>query len=145
VSRHAEIADAVVAAINAVSAGQFTAVRKARPKVNREKLDAAIVQVVPSTFACEGADRGRKRAHYGIDVGIQKAIDPDNLTAFDGMHDWLATIRAVFELQRLPGLTVAVWERTETVAEGEAGYVTDHLDSLGIYTGILRFTFGVIE
>ncbi len=145
-NRHQQIADAVVAVINAAEpiAG-VTAVRKSRPETDRATLTTATIQVICSTFSCEPADRTRKRYHYGIDVGVQQATDPDDLTTFSSQHDWLSTIRAMFEMQRLTGLTIASWERTETVAGAEAGYAPEHLDMQRVFTGVLRFTFMVIE
>ena len=144
-NRHTEIADAVVAAINAAEIAPFGAVRKAKPGTKREELETVAVQVIPSTFAYESADRSRKRYHYGIDVGIQQAVEPDNLPDVDARHDWLPQICALFEMQRLPGLTVAAWEKTETMAGAEAGYATEHFDTQRVFTGVLRFVFMVIE
>jgi len=147
VSRHADIADAVVTAINDAALGSFTAVRKARPETEREAIETtAAVQVIPAALAVESADRGRVRAHYGVDVGIQKAVDPDDLAAFDVLWDLLPAIRALFELKRISGEGwSATWERTETVGGAEAGYAPEHLTSQRVFTGVLRFTFMVIE
>lgn len=145
-NRHCQIADAVVAAINAAALGSFTAVRKALPGVKREELDAIHVEVVPSTFTEEQADRARKRCNYGIDVGVQQEVDPDDKAAFDALHDLLmVNIRGLLNQPRLSTLPVATWQRTETVGGAEAGYAPEHLDSQRVYTGVLRFTFQVIE
>ncbi len=147
-NRHSQIADAVAAAINAANPklGDFTAVRLARPNVKREELDAIHVQVIPVAFAEEQADRSRKRCNYSVDVGVQQAVDADNLTAFDALHDLLmVSIRGLLNQPRLPGHTVATWLRTETVGGAEAGFASEHLDTQGIYTGVLRFTYQVIE
>jgi len=145
-NRHCQIADAVVAAINAAALGSFTAVRKALPGNKREDLAAIQVQVIPSTFSEEQADRARKRCNYGIDVGVQQEVDPDDNTAIDALHDLLMVdIRGLVNGPRLSTLTVATWLKTETVGGAEAGYAPEHLESQRIYTGVLRFTFQVIE
>lgn len=144
-NRHSQIADAVTAAINAASLGAFTAVRKAWPNATREELETGVVQVIPSTFTCQAADRSRTTAYYGIDVGVQQAIDPDNVPAFDAMLDLMHAIRGLFDLKRVPGCEVAAWQTTESVPGAEAGYSPEHLDSKTVFTGIWRFTFMVTE
>jgi hypothetical protein len=145
-NRHSQIADAVVTAINAASLGDFTAVRKLLPGVKREDLSTIQVQVIPSTFAEEQADRARKRCNYGVDVGVQQEVDPDDSAAFDVLQDLLmVSIRGLLNQPRLSTLTVATWLRTETVGGAEAGFAPEHLESQRIYTGVLRFTFQVIE
>jgi len=145
-NRHSQIADAVTAAINAAELGTFTAIRRARPNATREELESPIVQVIPSTFVCQSADRARTTAYYGIDVGIQQAVDPDNLAAFDALLDLLPAIRGLFELKRLSGdCALASWQSTETVPGAEAGYAAEHLSSKKVFTGVLRFTFMVTE
>ncbi|MBN2132870.1 MAG: hypothetical protein JW741_25450 [Sedimentisphaerales bacterium] len=144
-NRHSQIADAVTAAINAAALGAFVAVRKARPNATREELEFGVVQVVPSTFTCQAADRARTTAYYGVDVGVQQAIDPDNVPAFDALLDLIHAIRGLFGLKRLPGCEVAAWQATETVPGAEAGYSPEHLDNKRVFTGVLRFTFMVTE
>ena len=144
-NRHSQIADAVTAAINTASLGAFVAVRRARPNATREELEAGVAQVIPSTFACQSADRARTTAYYGIDVGIQQALNPDNLPAFDALLDLMHAIRSLFELKRLPGCSVAAWQTTETVPGAEAGYAVEHLNDKGTFTGVWRFTFMVTE
>ena len=145
-SRHCQIADAVAAAINAAVLGEFTAVRKMRPIVKLEDLKSTAVQVIPSTFTEEQADQRRKRCHYGVDVGVQKQVDPDDTDAFDALHDLLmVSIRGLLNKPRLSTLPEATWLTTETVGGAEPGYATEHLESQRIYTGVLRFTFQVIE
>ena len=61
-------------------------------------------------------------------------------------HDLLMVdIRGLINGPRLSTLTVATWLKTETVGGAEAGYAPEHLESQRIYTGVLRFTFQVIE
>lgn len=145
-SRHTEIADAVAAAITALELEATTVARRARPFVTREQIEAGTqIQVIPSSFSSEAADRSRRRREYGVDVGLHRAVDPANNAAVDALINLLTvTIVNLFELKRLSNLP-ATWLQTETVSGAEAGYATEHLDAQKAFTGVLRFTFLVIE
>lgn len=143
-NRHIQLADAVKNAINDAALG-FTAVRKWRPKTERDDLATGTIQVVPTGFASTMADRSKMREEYSVDVALQREVDPDDNDAVDALHDKLHDIRALFEGQRITGLTVAVWQRTEMVAGAEAGFAPEHLEMLRVFTGVLRFVFLVIE
>jgi hypothetical protein len=146
VARHLDIADAVVVALNDHAFSlPFTSVRKALPVARRENLAALLVTVIPSTFNTQIADRSRRLSMYGVDIGIQQAVDPDNLIAFDAMFELVEEINNLFAMKRLDGLQAAIWEKVETVSGAEAGYAPEHLESLRLFTAVLRITWKVYE
>ena len=145
-SRHLQIADAVVFALNGHSFSQaLTAQRKALPILKREDASTLQVTVVPSTFRCEMADRARATTYYGVDVGVQKAVAAEDLAAFDALFGLLQEIHELFRMKRLEALPVAVWDSTETIKGAETGFAPEHLEKLRTFTGVLRMTFRVIE
>lgn len=145
-SRHTEIADAVADAIRGLNVPEATVTRLARPYVTREQIEAAAqIQVIPSGLLSQAADRSRRRRQYSVDVGLHRAVNPENNAAVDEMLGWLMQIADLFELKRLAGIDGVTWFQTETVSGAEAGYAPEHLDAQQAFTGVLRFTFLSIE
>ena len=146
-SRHTDIADAVVAALNGHTFSlDFTAVRKYRPYLKREEMgDDLYVTVIPATYAAEPADRARRQRDFAIDVAVQQAVDPESLTACDALADLLEDIEELFSMRRLDGLPAATWLGVETLPGADAGYALEHLDEQRVYSGFLRMKWRVIE
>jgi hypothetical protein len=145
-ARHLDVADAVVAAIDGHTFSQsLTVSRKVLPLKKLEGLDTVHVVVIPSTFSTETADRTRRATSYGIDIGIQKQIDPDSLAAFDAMFELFEETVSLFSMKRLDGLQAATWLGAETVPGAEAGYAWEDLATKHLFTSILRITWKVIE
>jgi hypothetical protein len=146
VSRHLEIADAAVTALNGHTFSQvFTAERKALALRKREECASLVVSLTPSTYASEIASRSKRLKRFGVDVAVQKAVDPEIAAEFDPLADLLEEIDVFFAMERLPGLTAAVWEKAETISGAEAGWAHEHLDKHQLFTGVLRVTWKVIE
>jgi len=145
-SRHLDIADAVVKALNGHTFSQgFTAMRAYRPVRRRENLAALTVTVIPAGFTTEIADRTRRQSRYSVDVALQRSVKPDSLVECDAVYELKEEVEAFFAMKRLDGLQQAIWEKVETVAGAEAGYAYEHLESLNLFTVIIRLTFKVIE
>jgi len=139
-STHTDIADAVVAAINDAELGEFTAERKMRAQVTREQAEAGIiVQVIPRRVVSSHVDRRHTQELYTIDVGIVRAVDPDDLTACGVLDDLAESIKHLLELQRLDGYPAAVWQETEYLIG--AGYSEEHLDTQRTFLAVLRLVF----
>jgi len=145
---HIQIGDAIAAAIEDAALG-VTVSRVWRPTTVRDDLTGGVVQVVPAMFASAPSDRAKMREEYGVDVGLQQECDPDVIAEVDALHDKLHTIRGLFEPANhrlsLSGGGVAIWQSTETVSGAEAGYAPEPLEAQRIFTGVLRFTFLVIQ
>jgi len=145
-ARHLDICDAVVTALNDHEFSQaFTAVRKYRPHLVREECSDVQVTVIPASYTTEPADRSRSRSQYGVEIAVQKEVDPDSNTACDAMLELVYEIRDFFAMQRLSGLQSAAWQKVEMVQGAEAGFAPQHLDELRLFTGVLRLTWQVIE
>ena len=145
-ARHLDIADAVVTALNGEAFSiAFTAARAYAPVTKREDLADLHVWVLPATYETESADRARTRKIYGVDIAIQKAVDPDSNAACDALFELRQEIEDFFGMSRVPGLAAASWQKTETVPGAEAGYAPQHLRELRIFTGLVRLTWKVIE
>lgn len=145
-SRHLDVNDAVVAAMNDHAFSlQVAAVCKVLPLGRREDFDELVVSVMPSAFSIATASRQQKQARYSVDVAVQKAVDPDDLVAFDSLFALLEEITDLFIAKRLAALPLAFCVGVETVPGAEAGFAVEHLAELRVFTGVLRLTFSVIE
>ncbi|MBT9156655.1 MAG: hypothetical protein DDT37_01643 [Firmicutes bacterium] len=145
-SRHTEIADAVIRALNGRSFSlAFTAVRKSVPMWSREELSTLRVMVIPSTYSSEIQDRGRRTSLYSVDIAVQRAVDPASLSAVDALLDLLDEIDSFLSMKRLLGFQAAMWTGVETVAGAEAMYAPEHLEGLRVFTGVLRVTWRMVE
>jgi hypothetical protein len=140
-----EIADAVVAALNAATLSQpFTAARHYLPEFDLKEMETLHVSVVPAELDEETADRTRDRAEYKIHVAVQKRVakqDPPGLDtqAIDALMQLVQEIDDLFRHKRLAGYAQAHWAKTEN----KPIYDPKHLKEHGQFTSLLVFTFRV--
>lgn len=140
-----EIADAVVAALNAHTFSQaFTAERYYLPEFDLTAMDQLHVSVVPAELDEELADRIRDRAEYKIHVAVQKRVakqEPPGLdtAAIDALMALVEEIDDLFRHKPLPGYEQAHWTKTEN----KPIYDPKHLKEHGQFTSLLVFTFRV--
>lgn len=137
-SRVTDIADAVVAALNAAEfALPFTAERRYRPVFGLAELETLRVSVVPASVEDDTATRGCTQEDPQIDVGVQqKVADTENET-LDPLEDLAEAIADHFRQQRLPGHPTAIC----TKASRNPLYVPEHLDTKKVFLAIVRLTF----
>lgn len=100
-------ADAMVTALNAEFADDFTAARNMLPSFDRDVMgEALIVTVVPASLATAGRlDRRRSRKEIGVDIGFAQFLD----VATTEVSDLIAMVETVQtfvdeNLQHLSGL-----------------------------------------
>jgi hypothetical protein len=142
-----EIADAVVAALNAAHLSQpFEAKRYYLPEFDLKDMDTLHVSVVPAELDEELADRSRERAEYKIHVAVQKRVaknDPPGLdeAEIDDLMTLVQEIDDLFRHKPLAGFTQARWARTEN----KPIYDPKHLKESGQFTSLLVFTFRMMR
>ena len=140
-----EIADAVVAALNAATLSQpFTAVRHYLPEFDLKEMGTLHISVVPAELDEEVADRTRDRAEYKIHVAVQKRVakqDPPGLdtAAIDALMQLVEEIDDLFRHNRLAGYEQAHWAKTENKPIYDPKQLKEH----GLFTSLLVFTFRV--
>ncbi|NLY02727.1 MAG: hypothetical protein GXY83_42280 [Rhodopirellula sp.] len=142
-----QIADAVVAALNAATLSQpFSAVRYYLPEFDLKEMKDLHVSVVPAELDEEIADRGRDRAEYKIHVAVQKRVakqDSSGLdnAAIDALMQLVQEIDDLFRHKPLAGFEQALWAKTEN----KPNYDPKHLQENQQFTSLLAFTFRVIR
>ena len=140
-----EIADAVVAALNATHLSQpFQAERYYLPEFDLRDMDTLHVSVVPAELDEDLAARSRDRAEYKIHVAVQKRVvqgDPPGLdqAAIDGLMQLVQEIADLFRHKPLAGFAAAHWTKTEN----KPIYDPKQLKEDSQFTSLLVFTFRV--
>jgi hypothetical protein len=138
-----EIADAVVAALNAAALSHpFTAARHYLPEFDLKEMDTLHVSVVPAELDEEIADRTRDRAEYKIHVAVQKRVakqDPPGIdtAAVDALMQLVEEIDDLLRHKRLAGCEGAHWVKTENKPIYDPRQLKEH----GLFTSLLVFTF----
>jgi len=138
----ADIADAVVAELNAASLSQpFEAERSYLPRFDLAEMKDLHVTVVPKGVMVLPGSRNHNQHDYSVDVAVQKklsAADNDEIDALMGLVDEIADH---FRMKRLDSLRAAVWVKTEN----EPLYAQEHMDQLRQFTSVLTFTFRMMR
>ena len=146
-----EIADAVVADLNAGSFGQpFTAERHYLPVFELDDIKNLRVTVVPKAVAIQATGRNSNQHDVAIDVAVQKkltktgtagtgsaGIDP---TEIDPLMALVEELADHFRFKRFTSPD-AVWIRTQN----EPVFAPEHLDQFRVFTSLLTLTFRVIR
>jgi len=134
-----EIAEAVVAQLNAASFSQpVAAERHYLPQFELSEMTALRVSVVPRAVASKGLDRNRDSFDYRIDVAVQQKLDPTpgNL---DALMVLVEEIADHFRSEPLAGYPQARCTEVENVPV----YAPEHLDEFRQFTSVLTLTFRV--
>jgi hypothetical protein len=141
----ADIADAVVAALNAAPAGTFdqvfTAQRTYLPQFDLKDMADLHVTVVPKGTEMALAGRGLAQSDVQIDLAVQKKLSagaPDN-TEIDAL---MGLVERIADFVRSTGtFGPALWLKTDNVPI----YTPDHLRELGQFTSVLTLTLRVVK
>ncbi len=135
-----DIADAVVASLNAGSFGQeFTAERHYRPVFDLPEMGTLHVTVVPQGMAIETAGRGRSQYDCRIDIAIQKKFENGDSAELDPLMALVEQIADHFRFKRLEGLPEAMWVKTENTPI----YAAEHMEQNRVFTSVLTVTYRV--
>jgi hypothetical protein len=140
VSSVSDIADAVVASLNAASFSQaFTAERKYLPAVDLAELAALHVTVVPRTVAITTATRDSSYFDCTVDVGIQRKVNPDDVAELDALVNLAEEVVDHLRLRKLDTMPNAAWMSINH----EPVFAPEHLDQERAFTSVVSVTYRV--
>ena len=139
-----DISDAVVQTLNSAQLSKpITAARYYRPEFGLEELSRLHVSVVPVQMQKELAGHIRTSRIVVLDICVQNAINPQNISDVDNLMNLLEEIDAFLEFKELSAMPNAQWMKSEMVHGAEAGYSPEHLDTLNCFIGVLRLTYKI--
>ena len=135
-----QIADAVVATLNAASLSQpVSASRAYLPRAEVADLKTLKVTVVPSGVVNASASRSQSQQDVAIDVAIQKKPGNEQNASFDPLLALAEEIGDLFRAKRLESFPLAACIKTEF----KTIYAPEHIESLRTFTSVLTLTFRV--
>ena len=138
----ADIADAVVASLNAASFSlPVTANRLLLPSFELPEMENLHVSVVPRSVQTLQASRNKNQFDYAIDVAVQQKLDALDNATLDSLLGLVQEIDDHFRGRRLDSYPAAMWVRTEN----KPVYSVEHLDQLRQFTSVLTFTFRLMR
>ena len=134
-----EIAEAVVAAIEAATLSQPATVKRAYVPVHEltDLVDLAVT-VVPTSIGVTPLTRHSDDHEYTVDIGVQKRCTPDTTDA-DPLMLLVEEIIDLFRGKTLTGYTAAKCLRVAN----DPIYVPAHLDEERVFTSVVTLTFRV--
>jgi hypothetical protein len=136
-----QIADAVVAQLNAATFGQpLTAARLYAPSFELPDMETLHVTVVPRAISSASLDRSRDTFSYEIDLAVQKKTDMAQVS-LDALMTLVEEIADHFRQGPLASFPGA---RCMDVKNAPV-YSQEHLDELRQFTSVLTLTFRVVR
>ena len=136
-----DIADAVVAELNAAPAGTFdpgfTAERRVLPEFDLSELAELKVTVVPKTVEINGSTRLASQFDCQIDIGVQKKLGKDLDTEVAELCGLVDGIAGYLRRRSLAAAPHAVWVRTRN----DPVYAPEHLADQRAFTSVLTVTY----
>ena len=136
-----DIADAVVAELNAAPAGTFdhvfTAMRRVLPEFDLAELAELKVTVVPKAVEITGATRSVGQFDCQTDIGVQKKLGKDLDTETAGLCGLVDAIAAYLRRRPLAATPHAVWVRSRN----DPVYAPEHLADQRAFTSVLTVTY----
>jgi len=137
-----DIADAVVAELNAASLSQpISAERHYVPVFDLQDMKDLHVSVVPKGVVITKSDRSRNTNDVQIDVAVQKKFEKGDAAEIDPLVNLVEEIADFFRLRRLSSYPNAHWIKTEHAPI----YAQEHWDELRQFTSVLTLTFRVVR
>ena len=135
----ADIADAVVAALNGQSFSQsVTAQREYRVEYNLKDMKDQRVTVVPKAVEMTTAGRGLAQNDIQIDLAVQKKLTAGDNPEIDTL---MGLVQEIAEFVRATGrFGDAMWVR----AENTPIYSQEHLGEMRLFTSVLTVTLRVM-
>ena len=138
-----EIADAIVAELNAATSGTFsaafTAARHYLPVFPLKEMGNLHVSVVPKAIGEEIHTRDQGFGTYSVDIAVQQKVTPATLAELDALVLLVEEIAAFFRLRRLTQYQVAAWVGTEPAPL----YSMDDLDERQLFTSVMTLSYQV--
>jgi len=140
-----DIADAVMAELNAAPDGTFsqtmTARRTVLPESNLPELAELKVSVVPKSVEITGSTRATSQYDIAVDIGVQKKLGKDldaEVAALGALVDEMADYLRKRTLDQAP---FAVW----VGIRNEPVYAPEHLAEQRVFTSVLTVTYRALK
>lgn len=127
-------ADAVVAALSAISLGEpFTVSRAYYPVRDRDQLTTLTLTVMPRGIQRSTIGRGGlEQVDYLVDVGVQKKLDgPDDDAAVAAMALAVESVSGQVSAREYAGGLTAVETTIDSLMSEE------HMTAMRVYTGVV--------
>lgn len=136
-----DIADAVVAELNAAPAGTFdpvfTATRRVLPEFDLTELVRLQVTLVPKAVEISGSSRSVDQFDYSVDIGVQKKLGKNLDTEVAKLCGLVDTIAAYLRRRPLAATPNAVWVRTRN----DPVYAPEHLAEQRVFVSVITATY----
>lgn len=140
-SRATDIADAVVAELNAGTFSQlFTAERVYLPTYEQTELDVLRVPVLAQRITHERASREASDDEIEIQVGVMKKVTVEDLDELDSMMNLVQEVMDWMAGRVLRDYRDAVWVRSSN----DPVYNASLLDSHRVFQSVLALTYRMI-
>jgi hypothetical protein len=143
-----DIADAVVAELNAAPPEAFSQVlnaqRRVLPQFEPEELSDLQVSVVPKRLEITGATRAASQYEIAIDIGVQRRLGRDldaEVAELGTLVDQIADYLRRRPLSGIPGIPGLAWVSTVN----EPVYSPEHLAEQRVFTSVLTVTYRALR
>jgi hypothetical protein len=138
-----EVADAVVAAINAspLVTAHPPAQRHYRPQFELSELKSTRISVVPKAILISGLARSSNQHDCSVDVAVQRKLTTADAAEIDPLMQLAQDLSDLLRLARLPAMPTAVWIKTEN----SPLYALEHMENQRVFTGLLTVTYRVMR
>ena len=141
-NRIEEIADAIVAELNAGSFGQTLGAERAyQPTFDLQEMKDLRVTVVPKSITTAVASRADDQVDFAIDIGIQKKLGSDADTEADVLMALVTEIAAFLNRRPLTAAPDVTW----VSAANEPIFSPEHFEQLRQFTSVLTVTYRALE
>lgn len=140
-----DIADAVVAELNAAPAGTFdpgfTVQRRVMPAFELAELAELKVTVVPKAVQITGSTRSSSQYDLTIDIGVQRKLTSNSDSDVETLGTLVDQIAEYMRQRPLSQAPYAVWVSTAN----EPVYSPEHLLEQRVFTSVLTVTYRAIK
>lgn len=143
-----DIADAVVAELNAAPIGTFepafTAARRVLPVFELAELAELKVTVVPKGVQITGSTRSASQYDITIDIGIQQKLPPGDTDLDAEVATLGSLVDDIADYLRQRALSAAPWATWVSTAN-EPAYAPEHLLEQRVFTSVLSVTYRALK
>lgn len=140
-----DLADALVAELNAAPTGTFTpaieAVRRVLPEFELNDLQQTRISVVPRSVRILPASRAGTQHEIAVDIGIQRKLGVDLDAEVQAMSGVVDAIADYLNRRPLAHAPQALWSGMEN----DPIYAPVHLAEQRVFTSVLTVTYRVMK
>ena len=136
------LADAIVEYLNDGSfALSFDANRRLAPSFSLQELESLQVSVVPKVLSVAPFSRTEFTYDIGVDIGIQKRVDPQSDAEIDSLMTLVAEVLDYLLNATIPGHPSARW----TESKNEPIYSPQTLDEKRVFMSVITVMYSVTK